>query len=46
MNICVQIWLVTFVYNILAFKLTDLENQRTDTDYEDSMVCTLYKHYI
>ena len=38
----VQIQLMTLFFNWTAFRLTDLENQRTDTIYEDSMIVKLF----
>jgi Calcium-activated chloride channel len=38
----IQIQVLTFVYDHLAFKLTDLENRRNDVLYEDSMIIKLF----
>ena len=38
----VQIQILTYVYDFIAFKLTDLENQRNDINYEDSMIIKLF----
>ena len=38
----VQIQVLTFIYDHVAFKLTDLENQRNDVKYEDSMIVKLF----
>ena len=38
----VQIQLMTLFFNWTAFRLTDMENQRTDTIYEDSMIVKLF----
>ena len=38
----VQIQILTFIYDYLAFKLTDLENHRNDVLYEDSMIIKLF----
>lgn len=38
----VQIQVLTFLYDHIAFKLTDLENQRNDVNYEDSMIIKLF----
>ena len=38
----VQIQVLTYVYDFIAFKLTDLENQRNDINYEDSMIIKLF----
>jgi hypothetical protein len=38
----VQIQVLTFLFDFLAFKLTDLENNRTDVIYEDSMIVKLF----
>lgn len=38
----IQIQVLTYVYDHLAFKLTDLENRRNDVLYEDSMIIKLF----
>ena len=38
----VQIQILTLIYDFVAFKLTDLENQRNDVVYEDSMIVKLF----
>lgn len=38
----IQIQLLTFLFDYLAFMLTDLENNRTDVIYEDSMIVKLF----
>lgn len=38
----VQIQVLTYIYDHVAFKLTDLENQRNDVKYEDSMIVKLF----
>lgn len=38
----VQITIFNMIYSTLSVKLTDFENHRTDTDYEDSMITKLF----
>ena len=38
----IQIQLMTLFFNYVAFAMTDLENQRTDVAYEDSMIIKLF----
>jgi hypothetical protein len=38
----VQITVFNFIYQMVAQKLTDLENHRTDTAYEDSLIVKLF----
>jgi cytochrome bd-type quinol oxidase subunit 2 len=37
-----QIQVTNFVYSFIATALTDFENHRTDTEYEDSMVLKIF----
>lgn len=38
----IQITIFNMIYSTLSVKLTDFENHRTDTDYEDSMITKLF----
>lgn len=38
----IQITIFNIIYNKVATKLTDYENHRTDTNYEDSMIVKLF----
>jgi len=37
-----QITIFNYIYVLLAVALTDMENHRTDTDYQDSMIAKLF----
>lgn len=38
----VQIMIFNAIYQVVATKLTDIENHRTDTQYEDSLIAKLF----